>query len=402
MHASMRLLTAAIVACLTAARRLGPKTLCRHEGPGCRFLLTGTFYSTNWIEAHLAPLAAASRCASVTVVSLRPVPEIARVSVRRPPAWATRLLGEVPSRLLTFAWLALRTRPCFVGGFHLLMNGLAAALVARLAGARSLYFCVGGPAEVLGGGIGAENRLFGRMETPDEVVERRLLAAAREIDVVVTMGTTAARFFRERGVRAPIHVLPGGIDGRRFAAAFGPATQDLVVVGRLAPIKRVDLFLEAAALARRRLPQLAATVVGDGQERGRLEARAHELGLDGCVRFAGHQGDVAPWLARARVLVLTSDSEGLPLSVMEAMTAGLPVVASRVGDLPDLVEDGVNGFLVPERAPEAFAERIVELLSDDERRERFSVAARLAARRYCLEAATRGWQAVLEGTGARA
>jgi glycosyltransferase involved in cell wall biosynthesis len=397
MHVLMRLLTAAVVASLVLARRLGPKARCRHSAPGCRVVLTGTFYSTNWIGAHLAPLAAASGCAGVTVVSLRPVPELPRVSVRRPPAWASRLLGEVPSRLLTFAWVALRTRPCFVGGFHLLMNGLAAGLVARLAGARSVYFCVGGPAEVLGGGIGAENRLFGRMETPDEVVERRLLAATREFDLVLTMGTTAARFFREHGVRAPIRVLAGGIDGRRFAAAGSRPTEDLLAVGRLAPIKRVDRFLEAVATARRSLPRLSALVVGDGAERAALEALARGLGLEGCVRFVGHQEDVAPWLARARVLVLSSDSEGLPLSVMEAMTAGLPVVASHVGDLPDLVEDGVNGFLIRDRTKEAFAERIVELLTDDDLRGRFSLAARRAARRYTIEAATREWDAVLAG-----
>ena len=180
-------------------------------------VLTGTFYSTNWIEAHLAPLAAAKACAGVTIVSLKGVPALTKVEVRRPPAWLVRSFGEVPSRLLTFWWVALRTRPCYVGGFHLLMNGLAAALVGRLVGARSIYLCVGGPAEVLGGGVRAENRLFGRMETPDAVVERRLVTAIDAFDLVVTMGTSAARFFRERGVRAPIHVVAGGIDQRRFA-----------------------------------------------------------------------------------------------------------------------------------------------------------------------------------------
>ena len=255
-------------------------------------VLTGTFHSANWIEAHLAPLAAARACAGVIVVSARPVPALAGVEVRRPLAWATALLGEVPSRLLTFAWVALRARPCFVGGFHLLLNGLLAALVGRLVGARPVYFCVGGPAEVLGGGIQAENRLFGRMETPDPVVERLLLAAVGEFDLVVTMGTGAARFFAERGVRAPIRVVAGGIDARRFRCGATEPTADLLFVGRLAPIKRVDLFLEAVAEAARRLPRLSAVVVGDGAERAGLEAQARRLGLAGRGSFAGHQVDV--------------------------------------------------------------------------------------------------------------
>ena len=151
------------------------------------------------------------------------------------------------------------------------------------------------------------------------------------------------------------------------------------MVGRLAAIKRVDLFLAAMAYALPHLPGLTAVVVGDGAERPDLEKRARELGLEGRVRFVGHQVDVGPWLARARALVLSSDSEGLPLSVIEAMTAGLPVVVSHVGDLPDLVENGVNGFLVKERTPEAFSEKIVRLLRDEALRARFSEAARRAA-----------------------
>jgi glycosyltransferase involved in cell wall biosynthesis len=394
-HAFLRLLTGGTLVSLAVARRLPRKARCRHSSPGCRLLLTGTFNSTNWIEAHLAPLAAAKACGGVTVVSLRAVPALTKVDVRRPPAWLVRALGEVPSRLLTFWWVALRTRPCYVGGFHLLMNGLVAAVVGHLAGARSIYFCVGGPAEVLGGGVQAENRLFGRMETPDAVVERRLVAAIDAFDLVVTMGTSAARFFRERGVRAPIHVVAGGIDWRRFATGAIVPTDDLVMVGRLAAIKRVDLFLAAMASSLKHLPGLTAVVVGDGAERPVLEMRARELGLEGRVRFVGHQVDVAPWLARARALVLSSDSEGLPLSVIEAMTAGLPVIVSHVGDLPDLIEDGVNGFLVKERTAQAFSEKIVALLRDDALRTRFSEAARRAARQYSIEASARKWDAIL-------
>lgn len=397
MHASLRLLTGTTLVSLALARRLARNTRCRHSGPGCRVLLTGTFESTNWIEAHLAPLTAAKACGSVTVVSLRAVPELPKVDVQRPPAWLVRSLGEVPSRLVTFWWLALRMRPCYVGGFHLLINGLVAALVGHLVGARSIYFCVGGPAEVLGGGVQAENRLFGRMETPDAVVERRLVTAIDAFDLVVTMGTSAARFFRERGVRVPIHVVAGGIDGRRFAVEAIAPTDDLVMVGRLAPVKRVDLFLAAMASALQQLPGLTAVVVGDGAERPDLEMRARELGLEGRVRFVGHQVDVAPWLARARALVLSSDSEGLPLSVIEAMTAGLPVVVSHVGDLPDLIDDGVNGFLVKERTAQAFSEKIVTLLGDEALRTRFSEAARRAARNYSIEASARKWDAILAG-----
>jgi glycosyltransferase involved in cell wall biosynthesis len=331
----------------------------------------------------------------VRVVTVSPLPPVDKVEAIVPPPWLVRVAGGVGARLLTFMLTGLRDRPDIVGGFHLLLNGLTATLLGRLIGARSLYFCVGGPAEVVDGGLQSENRLFERIEQPDPVVERRLLRAVGACDLVVTMGTRAVQFFRHRGVRTSYHVVAGGIDARRFSAGSEPASFDLVLVGRLAAIKRIDLFLDTVARVKRRRADVRAAVLGDGPGRPGLEARARALGLEGHVVFAGQQADVETWLRRARVFVLTSDTEGLALSMMEAMLCGLPVVVSRVGDLADLVEDGVNGYLVAERTPDAFAAPILELLGDEQRRLAFGAAARRAAERYELSATTRTWDAIL-------
>ena len=377
-------------ASLLPARPNDPPT-----GEGHEILLTGTFYSDNWIAAHLRPLAASPACARVSMVSVRPVPDIDKVEVVRPPLFLIALAGEVPARLVWFIWTAVRRRPHVVGGFHLLVNGLVAALVARLIGARSLYFCVGGAMEVVDGGIWAENRVFGQMETADPVIEEMLLRAVGQFDLIVAMGTNTIRYFRGRGVEGSLHAIAGGIDGRRFGPSTAAASVDLVIVGRLEPIKRVDLFLHAVARIAARIPGVTAVVVGEGSLRPSLERLAVDLGIGGQVRFVGRQDDVAVWLRSARLLVLTSDSEGLPLSVMEAMMCGLPPVASRVGDLSDLVEHGVNGYLVGPRAPEAFAERILELLLDPRLRARFSEAARRSAERHDIAEVSRRWDAVL-------
>ena len=384
----------AYVIVLTIARKLSRRRRAA-DAEGYRVLLTGTFQSENWAAAHLRPLARASRCASITVVSVTPVPDIDKVRVVAPAAWLVRLLGSVPARLVTFAWIALITRPHIVGGFHLLLNGLLAALLAPLAGARALYFCVGGPAEILGGGINGENRLFGRLETPDAQVERRLLQAVAAFDVVITMGSGAAQFLRDRGIRTALHVHPGGLESPTTPRNGLPAASDVLFVGRLAPIKRVDLFLEVVARVRAAMPEVRATIVGNGVLRGALEERARELELGHNVTFVGHQRDVSPWLAGARVFVLTSESEGLSLALLEAMQHGLPAVVPRVGDLGDAVEHGVNGYLVGGRTPEAFASRIAELLGDPDRRAQFGAAARQAAARFEMRAAVSRWDEIL-------
>jgi glycosyltransferase involved in cell wall biosynthesis len=251
---------------------------------------------------------------------------------------------------------------------------------------------------VAGGGIRSENRLFGRIGTPDPVLEERLVRAVTDFDVVVTMGSGAARFFREHGARGEIHVVPGGIDGSRFRAGQAPRVTDLAFVGRLVPLKGADLFLRAAARVAEERPGLTAVVAGEGPLRGALESLASELGLGGRVSFLGQRGDVEEILRRARILVLTSETEGLPLVVLEAMMCGVPAVVGDVGDLADVVEDGVSGYRVRERTSEAFASPILDLLQDPERWARFSCAARRSAAAYEIAETARRWDAILGGT----
>lgn len=393
-HAALRALTLVQGWSVGAASALGR---ARRPLPddGADILLTGTFYADNWVAAHIAPLAASARCRRLRVVTSYQGPAIDKVEWIAPSRWLRPLGGGTGARLGTFVAEALRTRPHVLGGFHLLLNGLVALPLARLIGARAIYFCGGGPTEVLDGGVWGQNRLFTLMETPDPVVERRLLRAVAGFDLVITMGRRAIGFFRGRGVETTFHVVSGGMDAHRFAPSGTPARADFILVARLSAVKRVDLFLEALARVAVLRPETSAIVVGDGPLLEDLRRQARALGLADRVTFAGHQSDVESWLKQARVFVLTSDSEGLSLALMEAMLCGLPAVVSDVGDLPELVEEGVNGYLVARRTADAFAERMIALAGDPQRLGSFSQAAREAALAYGLERTTARWDGIL-------
>jgi glycosyltransferase involved in cell wall biosynthesis len=300
-----------------------------------------------------------------------------------------------PARLLTFVWAAIQKRPHVVGGLGLNFNGIVAVIVGRLTGARSMYFCLGGP-EAYNVGFASENNFFATMETADTVVQSRLLRMIAESDTVVTMGTRVVSFFRDKGIDTDFHVVSGGIDPIRFQPAKEAPSYDLILIGRLVKVKRMDVFLQAVANVVDKNPDVRAVIVGDGKLRDELHSLSVDLGIDSNVSFVGYRDDIENWLRRSKVFVLTSDSEGLPLSVMEAMMCGLPAVVSDVGDLADLVENGVNGYLVPRRSPERFAARIIELLTDARRLEAFSQAARYSALRYTTEAATAKWDNIIE------
>jgi len=362
---------------------------------GCEIMLTGRFDSDNWILAHIGPLSASKECSHLWMVSTNPVPEIPKVTAIYPPAWLARLAGGTGARLVTFMWSAMKRRPHVVGGFYLIPNGIAAAIVGRLSGARSIYFCTGGPAEVQDGGVYSKDNLTAKMETPDPVVEKRLMKIVSGFDAIITMGTKAASFFRTKGIDADLQVVPGGIDSNRFQPAETDPSFDLILTGRLASIKRIDVFLQAVKNVADELPGVRAVIVGDGELRDELQKHAKDLGIGQNVSFAGHQDCVEDWLRKSKVVILTSDSEGLSLSMMEAMMCGLPAIVSDVGDLGDLVEDGVNGYLVPRRSPRLFADRIIELLADDQKRAKFAQAAHSAALRYEMKVTIKRWEGIL-------
>jgi L-malate glycosyltransferase len=369
-------------------------------GGRVRVLVTGRFPSNTWVGAFLRPMAGCDRCDGVWAVSAFPIHEPVGVHAIYPPRWLTCVCGQAAARLMTMAWLAVWLRPDVIGGFHLLINGLIAGLLARLVGARSFYVSVGGPPDCLDGGLHGENAVFRRIVRPDSVIERRLLSAVGQFDAVVTMGRKAATFYRDRGLPNVFHVVPGAIDAQRFWPGAVSREFDLILVGRLVEVKRIDIFLEAVRLASLRMPALKAVVVGDGPLRTFLRQQADALGLAERVYFAGQQVEVENWYRRSRVFVLTSDSEGLSLAMLEAMACGLPVVVSDVGDLGDMVESGITGELVPRRDVQAFADAFVNALSGEERWRRMSVQAQAMAQRVTVEALHPRWQTVICGSAA--
>jgi glycosyltransferase involved in cell wall biosynthesis len=135
-------------------------------------------------------------------------------------------------------------------------------------------------------------------------------------------------------------------------------------VGFLRPQKAFDVLIRAAALLADRASEARILIVGDGEQRDQLQQLARSLGVQERVIFAGRRLDVPDILAALDLAVCCSDFEGSPLSVMEYMAAALPVVATRVGGVPDLIDDGVEGRLVPPGDAEALADAIAGLLAD--------------------------------------
>jgi glycosyltransferase involved in cell wall biosynthesis len=201
-------------------------------------------------------------------------------------------------------------------------------------------------------------------------LQRHGIAAARIS--VVHSSVTAPAHSSLRDVRAPL----------------GLRADDRIVlaVGRLSKEKAHDVLVAAFARAPlARLSNVHLVVAGDGPERTRLRDLVARLGLER-VQFIGHQPDVWPYYQAADVVALPSDSEGSPIALLEAMAAGKPVVATRVGGVPEIVEHGRNGLLVPPRNPDALAAALAGVLDEPLRAAALGGRARVTvAERFTVE-----------------
>jgi glycosyltransferase involved in cell wall biosynthesis len=208
----------------------------------------------------------------------------------------------------------------------------------------------------------------------------RVIVVSRAIGEVVRAGGVRPERVRLVYEGVPDRVAAPG--GREALASLGvPAGAP--VVGNVAALtghKDHATLVAAMALLRQRVPEARLVVAGEGELRGALEAQAGELGLADRVVFAGFRHDLDRLLPAFSVFCLSSRLEGLGTSLLDAMAFGLPVVATAAGGIPEAVEDGVTGRLVPPRDPGALAEALAEALGDEERRRAWGAAGR---RRFC-------------------
>ena len=235
---------------------------------------------------------------------------------------------------------------------------------------------------------------FGRLRTWAVILVERL--AARITHCIFTLTELGKREHLRFKVAEPekFVTVPCGIDLAKFSsprrspaevrAEFGFSPSDIVAgyVGRLVPIKGCEYFLYALELTRRRRSEIKGIIVGDGPLREELEELAKGLGLSESVVFAGVREDIPEIMHALDLFVLTSLNEGLGRVLLEAMACGVPVVASRVGGVAEIVLHRETGLLVPPKDPEEIAGAILEILNDGEKAELFSRKGRERARAF--------------------
>ena len=195
-----------------------------------------------------------------------------------------------------------------------------------------------------------------------------------------------------------IYVLPNPFDANRFLSEEQEKVYDIISLGYLNPEKELVNFLHIVDILREKLPTIKAGIAGKGPEKERLQKTIDELSLDNNVELVGYVENVANYYNKGKVFILTSSTEGLPRTAIEAMACGIPCVVSKAGDIEDLVRDGENGFVVDDYSDIGkFAEKIMLLLCDRKQYNHFSKKAAVFAREhYSQQAVMDVWKKILK------
>ena len=304
-----------------------------------------------------------------------------------------KFTGETPVRFLSYCFLFRKYHPdaiLFVNGWLGLFPWYA-YLAARLCGAKRVsaieQLLADSPERVVGAGL--RNRFRRLIGYHARAIWRIRLAGLLSHKTVTVSNAVRDILIQDYGypVTKTITVL-NGVDLQHYAHSnscrstgkrieLGLVASDLIVlcISNLNAQKRIDVLLDAFRIVSNNNPKATCVILGSGQLESELRKKAVELALADQVIFTGQVGDVRPYLEVADLFVLSSDKEGLPLSLGEAMAYGVPCVATDVGGNKEIVAHGQTGLLVKPRSPEQLAEAIEYLLAHPEERCRMGANA---------------------------
>jgi glycosyltransferase involved in cell wall biosynthesis len=216
-------------------------------------------------------------------------------------------------------------------------------------------------------------------------VDRQIASYAA--DHVISVSSDLTRYLQGHISARKVTIVRNGIALDRVRSGLSPSEAkqrlfiraDAPVIGiatRLTAIKRLDLFVATAACISKALPNARFVIAGDGAEESRLRQLIQDAGLEHEVLLLGHRADIHDVMRAMDILLVTSDHEGLPMALLEAMALGIPVVSRHVGGIPEVIEDGVTGCLVGSDSSVDLARVCASLLRDPERRKRIADSAR--------------------------
>lgn len=334
------------------------------------------------VKTLMAPILSLDTVSSITVVRNTVGPNLEKIKYVCPPRTISKVpLLNIISRLFLIIYQGKKNKPPFIIGYYLMPHGVLTFIAACILRVPSCICIIGD--------------IYKHSKIP--FFGKPLMYILKKSDIVTVTGAKSRNFLISKGVsEEKIYILPNTIDVERFKPLASDKKYDILSLGRLSKEKRLDILLHIISRLKENGHDLKVAIVGDGDERERLVSLSKELSLEKYVEFIGFSKEVEKYYESSKIFLLTSEREGLPLTIVEAMSCGVPVVSSNVGDIEDIISDGKNSFLVESFDDiDSYIEKISMLIKDRELYSKISAEASKVRIIYSFSNATKVWEEIL-------
>jgi len=348
---------------------------------------------------HIYPLSLIECIDQIIIVRDTVGPNIKKVRYICPPQWALKFPPVAfLIKLVQLIYTSMRERPLFIHSFLLYPHGFLALIAAKLTGSRAGISLIAGPVELYVLGDSPTKKYAYTNALPSlSILGKILLKIVSRFEIITVAGSYSREFLLDKGVPAEkIFYIPYTVIDKKCCPLIMPKTYDLIYIGRLARSKHVETGIYAVKKLKDDygLMRIKFGIVGEGPCREKLEELSKILKLSTNIEFLGYQNDIATYFNKAKLSIVTSERETGPLTAIESMMCGVPVIASRCGDMVnDLIKDGIDGFLIDTYEDySAFAEKIAHLLADDATLLSFSENSRKSPNIIGVDRLVRLWE----------
>ena len=367
--------------------------------PTGRIIVTGTIFNPNWYLSHITPLTR-SGIEEVILVIDEPLQPMERVRFACPPKWFARIISPFGAKAIWMLYAGIRYKPDLYMGYNLVAGGCTALIAGSILGRPSCYQMTGG--QLVLSTISSDVEAFEFVKAGklrhwvSKAIERLAIKVIKQFSLIIVRGNKAKTFLARYGIIDKVAIITGSVKVFTKPVEDG-RTIDIVFVGRLNPIKQVDQFIKIVKEVSETIPSVKAVIVGDGPLMENLKIEVERLGLTGNIEFMGKRHDVETILACSRLFVLTSKSEGSSIAMAEAMAAGVVPVVADVGELSDLVKDGLNGYLIEPDNIDNYIMHVSLLLSNKILWNKLSRKAIETSEKYCnLNTISNKWRRCIQ------
>lgn len=318
---------------------------------------------------HIYPLSLVENVEEIIIIRDHPGPDIEKVKYICPPKWALKFPPlAFLIKMLQVIYISIRERPTFIHSFLLFPHGILALIAAKLTGSKAGVSLIAGPIELYAPGKSPEKKYAYTTDLPPlTYLGKVLLKVVNQFDIINVAGSYTRVFLSHNGIpdKKIFHIPYIIIDDKCYPSPI-QKSYDLIYVGRLTPSKHVEICIHAIKnlIDDYGLTDIKFAIVGEGPCRKKLEALIIRLKIRENIEFLGYQSDIAKYFNKAKLSLVTSERETGPLTAIESMMCGVPVLSSRCGDtVNDLIRDGIDGYLIDNY--DDFPEKIAHLLTND-------------------------------------